>query len=124
MKNIEMLREMEAKATPGPWQEGSHDGRPIPITIWSRNHPNEPITESRANLVLIQILRNLAPDLLAIWETGYQVGHAFDTLSATFDGAGNPTDATEPLQDEMHQRFVAFAAAMNALNKRASEMLQ
>ena len=70
MTPIERLKEIEEKATPGPWIEGHHNGKPIRMIVRRGYLNTDPVEldESRANLLIQQHLRNLAHELIALWE--------------------------------------------------------
>jgi hypothetical protein len=65
MTPLDRLRELEAKATPGPWVDGHRpDGDGL---VNFSTHPTHS-PEYRANLQLVEALRNLAPELIRLWE--------------------------------------------------------
>jgi hypothetical protein len=72
--DIEELKELEAKATPGPWEARWNGtlgrasitaGKPISLQaeVHRCGYGNQP-----PEAELIVILRNLAPELMALWE--------------------------------------------------------
>jgi len=88
--NIDKLKELEAKATRGPWQvmppendkpylriRGTRLGYRYKITnvhdvIYEGVHERER-QETESNADLLATLRNLAPHLIALWEAAKQM---------------------------------------------------
>ena len=71
---LDMLAELEAKATKGPWKSGCvgqhEDERPVMFYRATGYEPPETITDSMRqgaiNLSLVDSLRNAAPSLIAL----------------------------------------------------------
>jgi len=89
MNPIESLRYLDAHATPAPWEEGNANGKCIVFQARDGYHfPGGLTLYRRANLLLTEGLRNLAPEILALWEASNAFreaarGTAMDVLDAS-----------------------------------------
>lgn len=138
---LERMKELEAKATPAPW--GTEDGvewhltpngpedRAVGIKLYNPRNPrdeddettigmlNHYIPEGQSNAKLIAALRNLAPELIAVWEAANKAGRLFNACADTFDPSEEPTELTDPALDALHKGWIGFAETVNVLNRKA-----
>ena len=105
--SLEKLKELESKATPGPWK-----GRElICFGIGQATGPEHELTSKMQppypwyfDAALIYRLRNLAPELLALWEEE-------NTIRALIDG-GQVLDVETDRKWEILRRLNEKAAGM------------
>ena len=91
---IDELKELEAKATPGPWQAlktGCECDDPYcnhGNFSYALKHCN--IDEISSNdLDFIAVIRNIAPELIALWESAETIKqHAGTSIEAAYDDLG------------------------------------
>ena len=137
---IEDLRAMESKATDAPWTRRNMQALATEDGEWMACGPihspeeeeiddedeADSICEGKAedDATLLMALRNLAPELIAMWEAGNEAGQAFESLrAANMDAdAGIIVTDMESREDAMHKKWVAFAATINALNRKSSAL--
>jgi len=104
MNPIEILQSLEVQATPAPWAEGNANGKCIIFQARDGYHfPGGFSAYRRANLLLTEGLRNLAPEILALWKASNAVRDA--ALTEILDASR------------------AHADALHALNKKASSLI-
>jgi hypothetical protein len=113
MSTLDRLKELEAKATPGPWKSGSYDGRGV-IHGPSTEHPVCPISDvdfevigddeelgeygyihdvrppfrKRVDSELCAEMRNALPKLLAVFEAGNELARTFPEAIAVLQREG------------------------------------
>lgn len=126
---IEVLKAQAQLASPAPWRERQF-GAPHPTNgrrqmicfeaIYEQGFlPQSP--EHRANLLLCETLRNLAAELIALWEAAERQKQTYDQLYLCHQLHGESHEITEAVGNDHHEAYEAFRVALDALNAQARE---
>ena len=91
--NIDALKKLERQATPAPWKETGNGsmieapGEPYPVAkVYGYGRFNRKHSKVEADGRMIAAFRNLAPELIALWEAANNDGtmrkETWDALQA------------------------------------------